>query len=84
MHRGGLQESMETMKECPSKWEVFNYLSENGVNIQACRCEMYDRDGDSRIGWKEVYLIMGRFKVDTTPNVSYPLAMSDAYVDFIS
>lgn len=84
MHRGGLQESMNTMRECPSKWDVFDYLVEHGVNIQACRCEMYDKNGDGRIGWKEVWIIMGRFKKDTTPNASYPLAFSDAWIDFIS
>jgi hypothetical protein len=83
MHRGGLQEAMNTMRECPSKWEIFDYLTEHGVNIVSCRCEMYDRNGDDRIGWKEVYIIQGRFAMDPTPNVSYPLAFTDAYVDFV-
>ena len=82
MHRGGLQESMETMMKCDGVESVVHYLLINGVDINTVKVEMYDRNGDDRIGWDEVYIIQGKYKNCKHPeNVTYPLALSDTFFE---
>jgi hypothetical protein len=45
---------------------------------------MYCEEGDDRIGWKQVWIIMGRFEKDKRDVKTYPLAFTDVWVDFIS
>ena len=84
MHRGGLQESMETMKECPSMKEVVDYLEDNDIDVNTVYCESYCDEGDSRIGWKKTYMILGRYKDMMNETKSYPLAFCDGHftIDF--
>jgi hypothetical protein len=84
MHRGDLELSMNTMKECRTKWDAFDYLINNGVMLSTCTCEMYMKDGANRIGWGQVWIVRGRYEIDPIPNVIYPVAFSDVYIDFIS
>jgi hypothetical protein len=82
MHRGGLQESMETMMKCDSIESIVHYLLINGVNINTVKVERYDINGDDRIGWNKVYIIQGKFKNCNLPkNVIYPLAFSDTFFE---
>lgn len=82
MHRGGLHESMETMMECDSIESVTHYLIMNKVDVNTVKVEIYCEEGDTRVGWKKVYLVQGRFKNDTTTKQSiYPLAFSDSFFE---
>ncbi len=79
MHRGGLQESMETMKEChKDNPECLEYLKSHGVDISTIKSEWYC-EKDERVGWEPVYIITGRYTRDISNNI-YPLAFSDYIV----
>ena len=81
MHRGGLEESMKTMFKCDGVESVVHYLIMNNIDVNSCTVEMYDRNGDDRIGWDKVYIIQGRLKDDINTKVIYPLALSDSYFE---
>ena len=84
MHRGGLQESMATCKECPSMKEVVDYLEDNDIDVDSVYCELYCNEGDERIGWKKTYMILGRYQEMMDDTKSYPLAFCDTHftIDF--
>ena len=81
MHRGGLQESMDTMKLCQSEEEVYEYLIQHGVEEQSIVCEHYS-ENDARIGWKSVYIILGTYSADPIKQVG-PVAFTDSYIDIM-
>lgn len=62
-HRGGLEESMATSVVLPSRhalllhirnllWKYNFYLTDEALHIKK-----YTKDGDARIGWKELYIV---------------------------
>jgi hypothetical protein len=77
MHRGGLAESMETMKECSNLKDIESYLSSHSIDVNTVEC-LYYADSDPRIGWEKVYMIHGRYKHDPSNN-NYPLGFSDSF-----
>lgn len=77
MHHGGLQESIETMKECQTTKEAIDYLEDNGVDPDSVTCELYIDEVDERVGWEKTYLIIGRYKDWKDTERVYPLAFCD-------
>lgn len=83
MHRGGLAESMETAEELQS-WSDFEYFCEkHEIDINSIRCEHYS-GSDERIGWKDTWIIISRFKLTKFYNDpkedTAPVAFSDGNV----
>jgi hypothetical protein len=79
MHRGGIQESMETMKECHNdNPECLEYLKSYEVDLSSITCEWYC-EKDIKAGWEPVYIISGRYTHHKT-NAVYPVAFSDYIV----
>lgn len=79
MHRGGLQESMETLVECDSLSGIIDYLDGQGVDTHSIECELYCPEPDRRIGWNNTYIITGRHKDWVKGDKKYPLAFCDEY-----
>jgi hypothetical protein len=78
MHRGGLQESMDTVKECHTTKDIIDYLESNGIDADSVSCELYCDESDDRIGWKKTYLVTGRYKDWKDLERVYPLAFCDS------
>ena len=79
MHRGGLQESMETMKDCKTIKEIVEYLESGNIDVDLVKCKLYCDEADERIGWLKTYIVMGNFKGFPKSNKDYPLAFCDDY-----
>jgi hypothetical protein len=63
-HKGGLEESMATVVELKNRDELTGYIrgllySWPSVKADAelISVELYEGNGDPRIGWKEVYIV---------------------------
>lgn len=80
MHRGGLKESLLTLEECNNTSELINYFEKHDIEVSSIRCQEYDTEIDSRIGWKETYIILGTYKGDRQKLVSV-IGFSDGFVD---
>lgn len=61
-HRGGLRESMETVKECAPTIAAVTELvvkSTGGTAIPSdVAVRLYDKRPDERIGWDQTYIVM--------------------------
>ena len=76
-HRGGLKDSMETYFE-PKDWNDFvSHCVEEDKNIiiSSIKCELYDDEPDTRIGWDETWIITAKFSYDKKHD--YPIGFSD-------
>jgi hypothetical protein len=78
-HRGGLKESMETLFE-PKDWNDFlEHVKQEDENIlvRSIKCDLYDEDPDTRIGWECTWIITARYKGES---YEYPIAFSNKNV----
>lgn len=76
-HRGGLKDSMETYFE-PKDWNDFvsHCVEEDkDIIISSIKCELYDDEPDTRIGWDETWIITAKFPYDKKHD--YPIGFSD-------
>lgn len=57
-HRGGLKESMATLKKFNSLYEMIRYIStKEECKMWDIDIEFYTNAPDERIGWKYTYLV---------------------------
>lgn len=58
-HRGGLEESMKTLKKFDSLYEMINYISTKAeCKMSNIGIELYTNAPDERIGWKYTYVVI--------------------------
>lgn len=79
-HRGGLAESMETYFE-PKDWKDFlkHCKAESEfIILHSIKCELYDKEPDNRIGWKQTWIITARYKGEGS--YEYPIGFSDGNI----
>ena len=76
-HRGGLKDSMETCFE-PKDWNDFIshcFEEDKDIIINSIKCELYDNEPDTRIGWDETWIITAKFPYDKKHD--YPIGFSN-------
>lgn len=77
-HRGGLAESMETYFE-PKDWKDFLEhckAESEDIILRSIKCELYDKDSDDRIGWKQTWILTSRCRFDNGVK-RYPFGFCD-------
>lgn len=63
-HRGGLKESMKTLKKFDSLYEMLKHISvKEKCDISDITIYLYHNAPDDRIGWSRTYLVCGKAEV---------------------
>lgn len=57
-HRGSLEDSMNTMFTAETWNDFEKELEHNGYTNGEITWHKYTNDGDSRVGWKELWIIL--------------------------
>jgi hypothetical protein len=77
-HRGGLAESMKTYFE-PKDWKDFLEhckAEDEDIILRSIKCELYDKEPDDRIGWKQTWILTSRCHFDNGLK-RYPFGFCD-------